>query len=61
MGPQVVFYHIVVTHAQGLCHHAVDFLTLVNGLLHTDTDQTTQQERDEPYDDSTHDNKDGDG
>ena len=41
---KVVLKHIVVTHAESLCHHVVDILALVNGLLYADADQTAQQQ-----------------
>ena len=61
MGLQIVFNHVVVTHVEGLRHHVVDIFTLVDGFLYTDTDQTTQQQRNQSHDDGAHDDKDGNG
>ena len=58
---QVMLNHIIVTHAQGLRHHVVDILALVDSLLYTDTDQTAQQKCNQSDDNGTHDDIDGDG
>ena len=50
----VIFHHRIGTHVQGLCHHVIQVCRLVDGHLHTVTDELTEQEGDDTGDDDTY-------
>ena len=52
-GRDIILHDIVITHIQGLRHHVVKIITTLDSFTKAVISQTTEEERQDTYNDQT--------